>query len=69
VNAQTALAADIASGVVQDLDAGVVVGSGHTYDKRLEQPFESLPYDTALKDHRAKYLYTIGTVHARHQLS
>jgi len=60
VNGQTASAAEIVSGAVQDLDAGVVVGSGRTYGKGLVQNVESLPYDTALKFTVAKYYTPSG---------
>jgi len=60
VNGQTASAAEIVSGAVQDLDVGVVVGSGRTYGKGLVQNVEDLPFDTALKYTVAKYYTPSG---------
>eukprot|EP00183_Erythrolobus_madagascarensis_P002400 CAMPEP_0185849174 /NCGR_PEP_ID=MMETSP1354-20130828/3767_1 /TAXON_ID=708628 /ORGANISM="Erythrolobus madagascarensis, Strain CCMP3276" /LENGTH=665 /DNA_ID=CAMNT_0028549657 /DNA_START=356 /DNA_END=2353 /DNA_ORIENTATION=- len=52
VNGQSASAAEIVAGAVQDLDGGVIVG-GRTYGKGLVQNIQALPYDTALR-------YTVG---------
>ena len=60
VNSGTASAAEIVSGAVQDLDAGVVVGAGRTFGKGLVQNIESLSYDTALKFTVAKYYTPSG---------
>lgn len=60
VNGQTASAAEIVSGAVQDLDVGVVIGSGRTFGKGLVQNVESLPYDSALKFTVAKYYTPSG---------
>jgi carboxyl-terminal processing protease len=51
-NEQTASAAEIVAGAVQDLDRGVIVGT-RTFGKGLVQNVEPLPYNTALK-------YTVG---------
>ena len=48
VNEQTASAAEIVSGAVQDLDVGVVVGKGRTYGKGLVQNVQDLPYQTGM---------------------
>lgn len=60
VNESTASAAEIVSGAVQDLDVGVIVGSGRTFGKGLVQNVESLPFDTALKFTVAKYYTPSG---------
>jgi len=60
VNKGSASAAEIVSGAVQDLDAGVVVGSSRTYGKGLVQKIVPLPYDTALKYTIAKYYTPSG---------
>jgi len=60
VNEQTASAAEIVSGAVQDLDVGVVVGKGRTYGKGLVQNVQDLPYQTALKYTVAKYYTPSG---------
>eukprot|EP00186_Timspurckia_oligopyrenoides_P001896 CAMPEP_0182447856 /NCGR_PEP_ID=MMETSP1172-20130603/20956_1 /TAXON_ID=708627 /ORGANISM="Timspurckia oligopyrenoides, Strain CCMP3278" /LENGTH=676 /DNA_ID=CAMNT_0024644471 /DNA_START=119 /DNA_END=2149 /DNA_ORIENTATION=- len=52
VNGQSASASEIVAGAIQDLDAGVIVGS-RTYGKGLVQNIQALPYDTALR-------YTVG---------
>lgn len=46
VNEDTASAAEIVSGAVQDLDAGVILGSGRTFGKGLVQSIEQTPYNT-----------------------
>ena len=60
VNEQTASAAEIVTGAVQDLDVGVVVGKGRTYGKGLVQNVQDLPYQTALKYTVAKYYTPSG---------
>lgn len=60
VNDQTASAAEIVSGAVQDLDVGVVVGKGRTFGKGLVQNVQDLPYQTALKYTVAKYYTPSG---------
>lgn len=59
---QTASAAEIVAGAVQDLDAGVVVGvgEGHTFGKGLVQSIMPLPYNSALKYTVAKYYTPSG---------
>ncbi|KAJ8907034.1 hypothetical protein NDN08_003517 [Rhodosorus marinus] len=52
VNGQTASAAEIVAGAVQDLDVGLVIGT-KTFGKGLIQNIQSLPYRTALR-------YTVG---------
>lgn len=46
VNEQTASAAEIVTGAVQDLDVGIVVGKGRTFGKGLVQNVQNLPYQT-----------------------
>lgn len=53
VNEDTASASEVVAGAVQDLDAGIIVGSGHTFGKGLVQNLQELPYQSALK-------YTVG---------
>ena len=60
VNDQTASAAEIVSGAVQDLDVGVIVGKGRTFGKGLVQNVQDLPYQTALKYTVAKYYTPSG---------
>ena len=60
VNDQTASAAEIVSGAIQDLDVGVVVGKGRTFGKGLVQNVQDLPYQTALKYTVAKYYTPSG---------
>jgi len=60
VNGQTASAAEIVSGAIQDLDVGVVVGADRTFGKGLVQNVEDLPFDTALKFTVAKYYTPSG---------
>jgi len=60
VNDQTASAAEIVTGAVQDLDVGVVVGKGRTYGKGLVQNVQDMPYQTALKYTVAKYYTPSG---------
>ncbi|CAN0006851.1 unnamed protein product, partial [Choristocarpus tenellus] len=61
-NGGTASAAEIVSGAVQDLDAGVIVGvgKGRTYGKGLVQNVAELPYNNALKYTVAKYYTPSG---------
>lgn len=60
VNGNTASAAEIVSGAVQDLDVGVIVGADRTFGKGLVQNVEELPYNTALKFTVAKYYTPSG---------
>lgn len=60
VNGQTASAAEIVSGAIQDLDVGVIVGGDRTFGKGLVQNVEDLPFDTALKFTVAKYYTPSG---------
>lgn len=60
VNEQTASAAEIVAGAIQDLDVGVVVGKGRTFGKGLVQNVQDLPYQTALKYTVAKYYTPSG---------
>jgi len=60
VNGQTASAAEIVSGAIQDLDVGVIVGSDRTFGKGLVQNVQDLPFDTALKFTVAKYYTPSG---------
>ncbi len=60
VNEQTASAAEIVTGAIQDLDVGVVVGKGRTFGKGLVQNVQDLPYQTALKYTVAKYYTPSG---------
>lgn len=46
VNEQTASAAEIVAGAIQDLDVGVIVGKGRTFGKGLVQNVQDLPYQT-----------------------
>ena len=60
INGNTASAAEIVSGAVQDLDVGVIVGADRTFGKGLVQNVEELPYNTALKFTVAKYYTPSG---------
>lgn len=60
INDSTASAAEIVSGAVQDLDVGVIVGSGRSFGKGLVQNVEELPFNTALKFTVAKYYTPSG---------
>lgn len=60
INGSTASAAEIVSGAVQDLDVGVIVGSGRSFGKGLVQNVEMLPFETALKFTVAKYYTPSG---------
>jgi carboxyl-terminal processing protease len=60
INGQTASAAEIVSGAIQDLDVGVIVGADRTFGKGLVQNVEDLPFDTALKFTVAKYYTPSG---------
>jgi len=61
-NANTASAAEILAGSIQDLDLGLVVGDsgGKTFGKGLVQNVEELPGKTALKFTVAKYYTPSG---------
>jgi C-terminal peptidase prc len=60
VNENSASASEIVSGAVQDLDAGVIMGSSRTYGKGLVQKIVPLPYESALKYTIAKYYTPSG---------
>jgi len=60
VNKGSASAAEIVSGAVQDLDAGIIVGPSTTYGKGLVQKIIPLPYDSALKYTIARYYTPSG---------
>ena len=60
VNGNTASAAEIVSGAVQDLDVGVIVGGDRTFGKGLVQNVEELPFNSALKFTVAKYYTPSG---------
>lgn len=59
VNSGTASASEIVSGVVQDLDRGIIIGS-RTYGKGLVQTTRDLSYNTKLKLTTAKYYIPSG---------
>ncbi|MBR5167948.1 MAG: S41 family peptidase [Salinivirgaceae bacterium] len=59
VNSGTASASEIVSGVVQDLDRGVIIGC-RTYGKGLVQTTRDLSYNTKLKLTTAKYYIPSG---------
>ncbi len=59
VNSGTASASEIVSGVVQDLDRGIIVGC-RTYGKGLVQTTRDLSYNTKLKLTTAKYYIPSG---------
>ena len=60
VNGATASAAEIVSGAVQDLDAGVILGPTKTFGKGLVQKLRPLPLDSALKLTVARYYTPSG---------
>ena len=60
VNGNTASAAEIVSGAIQDLDVGVIIGSDRTFGKGLVQNVEELPFNSALKFTVAKYYTPSG---------
>ena len=59
VNGNTASAAEIVSGSLQDLDRAVVIGS-RTYGKGLVQTTRELPYNSYLKVTTSKYYIPSG---------
>ena len=59
VDANTASAAEIVSGALQDLDRAVVIGSD-TYGKGLVQSSFELPYNSSIKLTTAKYYLPSG---------
>ncbi|MBR5276343.1 MAG: S41 family peptidase [Bacteroidaceae bacterium] len=59
VDGQTASAAEIVSGALQDLDRAVIVGS-RTYGKGLVQTTRELPYNSYLKVTTSKYYIPSG---------
>lgn len=60
VNGNTASAAEIVSGAIQDLDVGIIVGGDRTFGKGLVQNVEELPFNSALKFTVAKYYTPSG---------
>lgn len=60
VNGNSASASEIVAGAIQDLDAGIIVGSSKTFGKGLVQKIVPLPYDSALKYTIAKYYTPSG---------
>lgn len=59
VNGGSASASEIVSGVIQDLDRGIIVGT-RTYGKGLVQATRDLSYNTKLKLTTAKYYIPSG---------
>lgn len=59
INRESASAAEIVSGAIQDLDRGVVLGE-RSYGKGLVQSVVRLPYDNTLKLTTAKYYTPSG---------
>ncbi len=59
VNSGSASASEIVSGVIQDLDRGVIIGT-RTYGKGLVQTTRDLSYNTKLKLTTAKYYIPSG---------
>ena len=59
VDGVTASAAEIVSGVLQDLDRAVVIGE-RTYGKGLVQSLRNLPYNSTMKITTAKYYIPSG---------
>ena len=59
VNSSSASASEIVSGVIQDLDRGVIVGT-RSYGKGLVQTTRDLSYNTKLKLTTAKYYIPSG---------
>ena len=59
VDGVTASAAEIVSGVLQDLDRAVIIGE-RTYGKGLVQSLRNLPYNSTMKITTAKYYIPSG---------
>jgi carboxyl-terminal processing protease len=59
VNDNTASAAEIVAGAIQDYDRGVIVGQ-QTFGKGTVQSIKDLPYDTKIKITTAKYILPSG---------
>ncbi len=59
INGNSASAAEIVAGAVQDLDAGVIMGT-QSYGKGLVQTVRRLPYDASLKITTARYYTPLG---------
>jgi carboxyl-terminal processing protease len=60
VNGNSASASEVVSGAIQDLDAGLIVGSSKTYGKGLVQKVRALSDDAALKYTVARYYTPSG---------
>ena len=59
INAQSASAAEIVAGAIQDLDRGIIIGE-RSYGKGLVQSVVRLSYNTALKVTTSKYYTPSG---------
>lgn len=59
INKRSASASEIVSGVIQDLDRGVVIGQ-RSYGKGLVQNYKDLPYNARLKLTTSKYYIPSG---------
>ncbi|MDB5034174.1 MAG: Periplasmic protease [Chlorobi bacterium] len=59
INGGSASASEIVAGAIQDLDAGVILGS-RSYGKGLVQSVRRLPYDATLKITTARYYTPSG---------
>ncbi len=59
INKKSASASEIVSGVIQDLDRGVIIGQ-RSYGKGLVQNFKDLPYNARLKLTTSKYYIPSG---------
>jgi carboxyl-terminal processing protease len=59
INKRSASASEIVSGVIQDLDRGVIIGQ-RSYGKGLVQNYKDLPYNARLKLTTSKYYIPSG---------